>query len=182
MPKATESVITSAVKEHNKGLFHFIRKRVKTNEDAEDILQDVWHQLSMVINAAPIEQVSAWLYRVAKNRIIDRYRKRSEEALDDTADDEDDDFDFKEILLTEATTPETEYLRSLFWQQLYTALNELPEEQKQVFVWHELEDISFEDIAILTGEKVNTLISRKHYAIKHLRKRLKQLYIEITQN
>ncbi len=98
-----------------------------------------------------------------------------------TEDDENEEIDFKDILLREMKTPETEYLRNLFWKQLHTALNELPEEQRQVFIWHELEDVSFEDIAAVTGERVNTLISRKHYAVKHLRKRLKNLYKEITQ-
>jgi RNA polymerase sigma factor (sigma-70 family) len=97
--------------------------------------------------------------------------------------DEDDDEapDFKAILLTEATTPETEYLRNLFWEQLFIALDELPETQRQVFIWQELEDKPFEEIAKLTGENVNTLVSRKRYAVLHLRKRLKQLYKEITE-
>ena len=90
-------------------------------------------------------------------------------------------FNFREILLTENATPETEHLRNLFWEQLFSALDELPEEQKQVFVWNELEDISFNEIAERTGEKINTLISRKRYAVLHLRKRLEQLYKEITQ-
>jgi len=98
------------------------------------------------------------------------------------ATDEDDNEapDFKSILLAEATTPETEYLRNLFWEELFFALDELPEEQKQVFIWQELEDIPFEEIAKRTGQNINTLVSRKRYAVLHLRKRLKQLYLEIT--
>src|SRR5262249_34682989 len=157
-----------------------IRGRVNSDEDAEDILQDVWYQFSNVMNSEPVEQTSAWLYRVARNRIIDKYRRHKTDSLEDVLnDEEEDDFNFKEILFAEHTTPETEHLRNLFWKQLFSALNELPEEQKQVFVMNELEDISFREIAARTGEKVNTLISRKRYAVLHLRKRLEQLYKEI---
>jgi DNA-directed RNA polymerase specialized sigma24 family protein len=89
--------------------------------------------------------------------------------------------DFKAILLTEASTPETEYLRNLFWDELFIALDELPEKQRQVFIWNELEDISFAEMAELTGDNVQTLVTRKRYAVLHLRKRLKQLYDEITE-
>ena len=87
--------------------------------------------------------------------------------------------DFRAIMLTEGTTPETEYIRNLFWEQLFLALDELPEEQKQVFIWQELDDIPFNEIAKRTGENIQTLVSRKRYAVLHLRKRLKQLYEEI---
>jgi RNA polymerase sigma factor (sigma-70 family) len=172
--------IIEAVKNYGKRLFYFIRGRVNTDEDAEDILQDVWYQFSNVMNSEPIQQTSAWLYRVARNRIIDKYRRHQplEEMF---ADDEENEFNFREILLTENANPETEYLRNLFWEQLFSALNELPGEQRQVFVWNELEDISFIEIAERTGEKVNTLISRKRYAVLHLRKRLEQLRKEITE-
>jgi RNA polymerase sigma factor (sigma-70 family) len=172
--------IIEAVKNYGKRLFYFIRGRVNTDEDAEDILQDVWYQFSNVMNSEPIQQTSAWLYRVARNRIIDKYRRHQplEEMF---ADDEENEFNFREILLTENANPETEHLRNLFWEQLFSALNELPGEQRQVFVWNELEDISFIEIAERTGEKVNTLISRKRYAVLHLRKRLEQLRKEITE-
>jgi DNA-directed RNA polymerase specialized sigma24 family protein len=99
-----------------------------------------------------------------------------------TVDDDDDDaVDFKAILLTESNTPETEYLRNLFWEQLFFALDELPEKQRQVFIWNELEDISFAEMVELTGDNIQTLVSRKRYAVLHLRNRLKQLYDEITQ-
>jgi RNA polymerase sigma factor (sigma-70 family) len=184
MPVSRNSNILHAIKAYSKNLLSFIRKRVKTDADAEDILQDVWYQLSVVVNSEPIEQTGAWLYKVATNKITDKYRKRSETLLDDLFfpenDEEDDDTDFRAILLTEATTPETEYLRNLFWEQLFLALDELPEEQKQVFIWQELDHIPFDEIAKSTGEKVQTLVSRKRYAVLHLRKRLKQLYEEIT--
>jgi RNA polymerase sigma factor (sigma-70 family) len=183
MPEEKNNQIIQAIKSYGKGLLGFIRRRVKSDADAEDILQDVWYQLSAVVNAEPIEQTGAWLYRVATNKIIDKNRKKTEELLDlNFSDDEDDDSpDFRAILLTEGTTPETEYIRNLFWEQLFIALDELPEEQRQVFIWQELDDIPFNEIARRTGENVQTLVSRKRYAVLHLRKRLKQLYIEITE-
>lgn len=175
--------IIQAVRDYGKRLFQFIRRRVNTDEDAEDILQDVWYQFSNVLEGEPVEQTSAWLYRVARNRIIDKYRKRRTESLEEEFFDDDDDgnFNFREFLLATNSTPETEHLRNLFWQQLFTALDELPVEQRQVFVWNELEDVSFNEISKRTGEKVNTLISRKRYAVLHLRKRLEQLYKEIIE-
>ncbi|WP_460692294.1 RNA polymerase sigma factor [Mucilaginibacter puniceus] len=179
------SNILQAIKLYGKNLLGFIRKRVKNDADAEDILQDVWYQFSSLVNAEPIEQTGAWLYKVAKNKIIDKHKKRSETLLDDMlggdGDNEEEAFDFKEILLTEDTTPETEYVRNLFWEQLFLALDELPEEQKQVFIWQELDDMTFAEIAELTGVNTNTLVSRKRYAVLHLRDRLQQLYEEITK-
>lgn len=186
MPSEKNSTILQAVKSYGKSLLSFIRKRVKTEADAEDILQDVWYQLSAVVNSEPIEQTGAWLYKVATNKITDKYRKRSETLLDDLFfaegdEDESGDDDYRSILLTEATTPETEYLRNLFWEQLFLALNELPEEQRQVFVLQELDHVPFAEIAEKMGENIQTLVSRKRYAVLHLRKRMKQLYEEILQ-
>ena len=179
------SNILQAIKLYGKNLLGFIRKRVKNDADAEDILQDVWYQFSSLVNAEPIEQTGAWLYKVAKNKIIDKHKKRSETLLDDIlggdGDNEEEAFDFKELLMTEDTTPETEYVRNLFWEQLFIALDELPEEQKQVFVWQELDDMTFAEISELTGVNINTLVSRKRYAVLHLRDRLQQLYEEITK-
>lgn len=177
------SNIIQAIKLYGKNLLGFIRKRVKSDADAEDILQDVWYQFSALVNSEPIEQTGAWLYKVARNKITDKHKKKSEALLDDflADDDEEDTFDFKEILLTDDNTPETEYLRNLFWEQLFIALDELPEEQRQVFIWHELDDIPFGEIAERTGLNTNTLVLRKRYAVLHLRERLKQLYKEITE-
>jgi RNA polymerase sigma factor (sigma-70 family) len=175
--------IIQAVRDYGKRLFYFIRGRVNTDEDAEDILQDVWYQFSNVLENEPIEQTSAWLFRVARNRIIDKYRKHKTGSLEEEmfADEDDSTFNVREILLATDSTPETEHLRNLFWEQLFAALNELPEDQRQVFIWNELDDVSFNEISERTGEKINTLISRKRYAVLHLRKRLQQLYKEIIE-
>jgi RNA polymerase sigma factor (sigma-70 family) len=175
--------IIQAVRDYGKRLFYFIRGRVKTDEDAEDILQDVWYQFSNMLETEPIEQTSAWLFRVARNRIIDKYRKHQTSSLDEEifGDEDEGSFNVKDILLAENSTPETEFLRNLFWEQLFSALDELPEEQRQVFVWNELEDVPFNEISKRTGENINTLISRKRYAVLYLRKRLQQLYKEITE-
>jgi RNA polymerase sigma factor (sigma-70 family) len=183
MPKDKNSHILETIRSYGKGLMGFIRGKVKSDADAEDILQDVWYQFSAVINSEPIEQTGAWLYRVARNKIIDKHKKKSEKSLEDSFVDEDDEDipELKAFMLVEANTPEKEYLRNLFWEQLFYALNELPDEQKQVFIWHELEDIPFHEIAELSGENIATLVSRKRYAVLHLRKRLKQLYKEIIE-
>jgi RNA polymerase sigma factor (sigma-70 family) len=183
MPAEKNNTLIQAIGAYGKNLLGFIRRRVKNDADAEDILQDVWYQFSSVLNSEPIEQTGAWLYRVARNKIIDKHKKHTETLLDDMIVDDDDDEapDFKAILMTEATTPETQYLRNLFWEQLFVALDELPEEQRQVFIWQELDDIPFKEIAERTGEKIQTLVSRKRYAVLHLRNRLKQLYEEVTE-
>ena len=186
MPQDRNSFTLKAIKEYGRSLLSFIRRRVKNDADAEDILQDVWYQLSSVVNSSPVEQTGAWLYRVARNKITDRYRKHSEWLLDDLllnnadGDSEDDTADLGTIMLSETNTPETEYLRNLFWEELFVALDELPFDQKQVFVWQELENQSFEEIARHTGVNINTLVSRKRYAVLHLRRRLKELYDDIA--
>lgn len=182
MPEERNKHLLKSIKEYSKGLLGFIRKRVKNDADAEDILQDVWYQLSSVINSEPIEQTGAWLYRVARNKIIDKHKKKTEVRLDDSFTDEDDTLDLKAFLLIEDKTPESEFLRNMFWEQLFLALDELPAEQKEVFILHEMDDIPFQEIADRTGQNVSTLVSRKRYAVLHLRKRLHQLYKEITQN
>ncbi len=176
--------IVRAVSNYGKGLFNFIRGKVKTEADAEDILQDVWYRLSNVTDTDDIDQLGGWLFRVARNRIIDISRKKTEDLIDNlgySADDNEDEnveIDFAGILLPDDTDPESEYLKELFWLELSTALDELPENQKQVFVWNELEDKTLQQIADETGEKLKTIISRKGYAVKYLRKRLETLYHE----
>src|SRR5258708_29892522 len=123
MPEEKNKHIIQTIKEYGKGLLGFIRRRVKNDADAEDILQDVWYQFSAVVNAEPIEQTGAWLYKVATNKITDKYRKRSESLLDDflgiNEEDEDGSPDFKEILMADDSTPETVYLKNLFWDELF---------------------------------------------------------------
>ena len=162
-------------------LFGVCLRISQDREAAEDILQDVWYQLSTVPEIEAIEQMSSWLYRVARNRIIDKYRKQKPESLEDFGyEDEDGEFHFKDILLADDTTPETAYLKDLFWEQLNIALDELPENQRQVFIWNELEDQTFQEIADRTGENIKTLISRKRYAVRHLRERLESVYREFV--
>lgn len=171
--------IVSAVKSYGKRLFGFIRKKVKSDEDAEDIMQDVWYQLSNVVNLDEIEQISGWLFRVARNKITDSYRKKTTDSLEEYGfQDEDGEWNIKDFLLADSTEPETEQLREVFWEELFAALDELPENQRQVFIRNELEDITMQQIANETGESLKTIISRKGYAVKHLRKRLENLYTE----
>ena len=173
--------ISHVVRDMGQKLMRFIRARVSTDADAEDVAQEVWQQLVVTLEAGPIQQVGAWLYTVARNRIIDRYRKpqmASLEAMAGDAEGEDAGFDFAGFFLREDKTPRTEHLLHQFWEQLHAALAELPEEQRQVFMWHEFDAMSFQDIAALTGENVNTLLARKRYAVLHLRERLEPLRAE----
>jgi RNA polymerase sigma factor (sigma-70 family) len=165
--------ITRTIRAMSKRLFDFIRQRVGSTEDAEDILQDVFYQLAG--NTEPIEQVSSWLFKVTRNRITDSYRKQKLPLADDifsSADDDDEGFDWKEMLLPSDSNPEKDYLRNIFWQTLREALDELPDEQRQVFIQNEIDGVPFKEIAAATGESVATLISRKRYAVLHLRERL----------
>ena len=130
----------------------------------------------------PIEQLTSWLYTVARNKIIDFNRKKKTESLPEFIDSEDDDeslMELREIISDNGSTPETEFLKTMVWKTMNEALNELPEEQKTVFEMNELQRISFKEISEQTGETVNTLISRKRYAVLHLRERMKILYEEL---
>lgn len=179
MPTNESQNIISTVADYGKRLFSFIRGRVNTDEDAEDILQDVWYQLSNQPEAGAIEQIGGWLYRVARNKITDRYRKQKDVLIEDLSyEDDEGEINFREILLAESFSPEEESLKKLFWDQLFLALAELPENQRYVFVQNELEDRTLQELADETGENIKTLISRKGYAVKHLRNRLQNLYQE----
>ena len=170
--------ITEVINTYSRRLLGFIRKRVDNPSDAEDILQDVFYQL--VDNTQPIEQLTGWLFTVARNKITDRQRKHKPDLLEDLFGAEDgEEWGWAELFFDEKDNPETEYLRSMFWEALNAALDELPKEQKQVFVMNELEGIPFKDIAAQTGATVNTLLSRKRYAVLHLRERLKTMKDEL---
>ena len=174
--------ITETVQQFGKKLFGFIRGKVKTTEEAEDILQDVWYQFSRLSNLDELENVSAWLYRVAQNRVTDNYRKKKTENLEDyTYENDENEISFKEILLLdENASPELALFKEEFWSELMQALDELPENQKEVFLLNEIEDFTLQEIADKKGENLKTIISRKGYAVKHLRKRLQHLYNELN--
>ena len=184
--KANKENLESLIVEYQPQLKSFIRKRVDNREDAEDILQDVWYQFVNTVNIAlnPIEHVSAWLYRVARNAIINHFTKKREDEMPVYQSEqgyETIDYDFSEILFGDETSPspETEYLRSLVWEELETALAELPPEQREIFELSELHGLPMKEIAQTTGVAVNTLLSRKHYAVVYLRKRLKEFYDDL---
>jgi RNA polymerase sigma factor (sigma-70 family) len=179
MSAAQKRNITQVINDYSKRLLGFIRKRVTNEADAEDILQDVFYQF--IGNPEPIEQLTSWLFTVTRNKITDRQRKQKPDLLEDVYGDADPDeaLNWSEFFFDAADNPETEYLRSLFWDELNSALNELPEEQKSVFVLNELEGVPYKIIAEQTGETINTLISRKRYAVLHLRERLQVLRDEL---
>jgi RNA polymerase sigma factor (sigma-70 family) len=171
-----------------KRLFDFIRRKVSNDTEAEDILQDVFYMLLKTIEFEPIEKISAWLYRVAENKIIDWYRKRKTVSLEKlnaglNKDGEDDlHLHLEDMLFDQSETPDELYLRSTVWDVLSEVLEELPKEQKEVFIMNELEDKSFKEISEITGVGVNTLISRKRYAVLYLREKLKDFYTEFMIN
>jgi RNA polymerase sigma factor (sigma-70 family) len=173
-------------KGYQQRLLKFIRSRVSGIEDAEDILQDVFYQFARVDNSInPIENTAAWLYRAASNKIIDHYKKKKDQSLPASYDEETDDFIFDEItdiIYGEETSPEIELFRSLIFEEIETALAELPKEQRDVFEMTELLDFSVKEVAEKTNTPVNTVLSRKHYAVKHLRKRLEELYSDVMGN
>ena len=166
--------VSELVKHYQAQLKNFIRKRVDTNEDAEDILQEVFYQLAKADSLIrPVENISAWLYAVARNKITDWFRgkKSIDELPEDDVMEEITDF-----LFSEGSSVEDNYLRKLIWQEIEAALAELPVEQRDAFELTEFEGFSFKELSESTGVGVNTLISRKRYAVLHLRERLADLY------
>ncbi|HPW89437.1 MAG TPA: sigma-70 family RNA polymerase sigma factor [Kaistella chaponensis] len=177
-----ENIIAQTVKNYGGKLLSFIRPKVNNSEDAEDILQEVWYQFSNLTNISEIVNVSAWLYTVSRNKITDSYRKKKTENLEDFVyEDEDGTFSIKDILLLDdSENPELLAFREEVWKALFSALDELPEKQKLVFTEHEIEGKKLQEIADEQGENLKTIISRKNYAIKHLRKRMTVLYKDLN--
>ncbi|CAN7748399.1 sigma-70 family RNA polymerase sigma factor [Caballeronia sp. LjRoot29] len=181
-----DSDITATVLRERTKLGNFIRRRVRDPSDAEDILQDVLHEFVQAYRLPePIEQVSAWLFRVARNRIIDRFRKKKEQPLSemagthDNADAIDDEYRLDLALPSEDGGPEAAYARSVLLVALQNALDELPENQRDIFIAHEIEGRSFKELALESGVTLNTLLARKRYAVLHLRARLQAVYDEL---
>jgi RNA polymerase sigma factor (sigma-70 family) len=180
-----DSDITATVLRERTKLGNFIRRRVRDPSDAEDILQDVLHEFVQAYRLPePIEQVSAWLFRVARNRIIDRFRKKKEEPLSETASDTDhtdtdDEYRLDLPLPAHDAGPEAAYTRSVLLAALQHALDELPENQRAIFIAHEIEGRSFRELASESGVSLNTLLARKRYAVLHLRARLQTVYDEL---
>jgi RNA polymerase sigma factor (sigma-70 family) len=173
--------IAGVIQREGRSLLRFIRGRVRDQADAEDILQDVFYELTEAYRLMkPVEQAGAWLFRVARNRIVDRFRKKRSIAFDDVTEGAggDESLRFEDLLPSPDAGPEAAYARAVLLEELDAALDELPEEQRAVFVAHEMDGRSFKEIAAETGTRVNTLLSRKRYAILHLRRRLKAIYEE----
>ncbi len=169
--------ITEVVKREQSRLRNFIRRRVPDPRDAEDILQDVFSELVEANRLLmPIEHVTGWLFRVARNRIADLFRKKKPESFPDVADQEGERLAFEDMLPSPEAGPEAQYARNLLLDELEAAIEELPEEQREVFVAHELEGRSFKEISAETGVSVNTLLGRKHYAVLRMRERLRSIY------
>jgi RNA polymerase sigma factor (sigma-70 family) len=176
--------IEDTIEREQSRLRNFIRKRVADPLDVEDILQDVFYKLVEANRLLmPIDHVTGWLFRVARNRIIDLFRKAKTETLGEafTGRDEDDELHIEDMLPSPDAGPEAQYARNVLLEELQLAIDELPAEQRDVFVAHEVEGRSFEEIAGETGVSINTLLSRKRYAVLRLRRRLQSIYDELTK-
>jgi RNA polymerase sigma factor (sigma-70 family) len=176
--------ISEVLKREGSRLRNFIRRRVADPRDAEDVLQDVFFKLVEANRLLmPIDHLTGWLFRVARNRITDLFRKKKPELFSDAAieDEEGEALQIEDLLPSPDAGPEALYFRNLLLDELELALEELPDEQREVFVAHELEGRSFKELAEETGVSVNTLLSRKRYAVLHLRERLQSIYNELTK-
>jgi RNA polymerase sigma factor (sigma-70 family) len=178
--------IEEAVRKDRSKLLNFIKQRVADKDDAEDILQDVFFQLANGYDLiGSLDKVTSWMYAVARNKITDWYRKKKPEPFSRSMtlsgrSGEDDQLSMGNIIPALGNTPEDALLKSVIWEAVMEALDELPAEQKAVFVWNEFEEKGFKEISEETGVAINTLISRKRYAVLHLRKRLQYLYKELN--
>src|SRR5262245_2811749 len=185
MTAEQDHIISEVLELEQARLRKFIWKRVADEADAEDILQDVFYELVEAYRLLkPIEQAGAWLFQVARNRITDGFRKRKTRALINdppVITEEGEKLAWEDLLPSREAGPDAAYTRSVLLEELDEALNELPEEQREVFVAHELEGHSFKELAAETGLSMNTLLSRKHYAVLHLRRRLQAIYDAFTK-
>jgi len=184
MTREQDRRISAAVEKEQSRLRNFIRRHVPDPGDAEDILQDVLYELVEAYRLLnPIEQVGAWLFRVARNRITDRFRKKKPILSSDLAglEEDGDVFSLEELLPSPDAGPDAAYARSLLLEELEDAIEELPDEQRDVFVAHEIEGRSFKELAAESGVSVNTLLSRKHYAVLSLRERLREIYDDFME-
>ena len=173
--------ITEAVKQEQSRLRNFIRRRVPDPRDAEDILQEVFSELVEANRLLmPIDHLTGWLFRVARNRITDLFRKRRPQSLSDGVVGEEESLTLEDLLPSPDAGPEALYARSVLLEEIEEALDELPEEQREVFVEHEIEGRSFKEMSAESGVNVNTLLARKRYAALHLRERLQSIYDELT--
>ena len=183
MTAGQERRVSEEIAREGPRLRRFIRRRVGNEADVEDILQDVFSELVEAYRLMKsVEDVGAWLLRVARNRITDLFRKRSTEARAELPEgDEDEGLGLEAILASAEASPETAYAQALLLDELEAALSELSPEQREAFIAHEFEGKSFKELAQETGQSVNTLLSRKHYAVRYLRQRLQPLYEEFKE-
>ena len=186
MPADQEREIQTVVKKEEKRLLNFIKSRVGNQIEAEDILQDVFYELVKTVQLnEPIDQISSWMFRVARNKIIDLFRKKKTESLESIVSRNDKDgvsLNVSDWLPSNDESPDGQFAHKVIMEQIKEALAELPIEQSEVFEMHELDGLSFNQIADITGEAVNTLITRKRYAVLFLRKRLQGIYNELINN
>lgn len=186
MTKSQNDSIGEVIQDNGKRLFDFIRNRVREPEEAEDIFQDVMIELTQSYRMMqPIEKMAAWLFRVARNKITDIYRKKKPVLLDDQfsyrGDDDGEPLYLQDLLKSSSKSPDSDFDRALIYDAIEMALDELPPEQREVFVKHELEGISFKEMSEETGLSQNTLLSRKRYAVMALRNKLQFLYSELME-
>ncbi len=179
MTKTETNHISSLIQEEGPSLKAFVRARVPNEQDAEDMLQEIWFQLSRNLAKGEIQQPKAWLYRVARNKIIDAYRKKSEDWLEDYLyDPEDEEGYWEPEAMISDERPDLAFLQQAFWEGFYEAIESLPEKQREVFMLNEWEDLTLREIAEQKGENLKTIISRKTYALQQLRLRLRNIFEE----
>jgi RNA polymerase sigma factor (sigma-70 family) len=178
-----EHIISHTVNKYSDKLMTFIKPKVRSTEDAEDILQEVWFQLSNLTNVSDIVNISNWLFSVTRNKIIDNYRKKKTKNLEDyTYEDDTETLVIKDILLMDMESPDLKLFQDDIWQALLNALDELPERQRMVYVENEFNNKTLQQIADEQEENIKTIISRKTYAVKHLRIKLKLLYQDLNND